>query len=379
MLPRLKKEEVNYSDFIAYFLNPKNNHALEDKFLKIFLQETINIYNDININEFPVHLIDILLTNLHDSKVIREFNLNDKGRPDIIILCESLKLAVIVEVKLFSKEGKNQTNNYYDGVGKYFDDLKYPLSSRIYIFLTPDGFEAENENFISLPYSALIEMFEILLKNENISDEVNYILLDFIDNVKGIIMRNDLIPLANDIYSQYGEIIDFIYKAGNNLLNSKDENWNETDFYYNIGECSYRDWDDYLKYGFISAGGGRKYSQPLKRLEPGNRIYAYYKGKGYLGVGIVKENAVPLLEYMYKDPNFSFDNLKAEKMNHDLHDRELSEWIVSVEWEKTREKNNPVFFKGIFANQNIVCKLTNKQKFTVEKLKKEFDINDAQQ
>ena len=41
------------------------------------------------------------------------------------------------------------------------------------------------------------------------------------------------------------------------------EPWNGQDFYVTVGEGPYRNWDDEIKYGYISAGGGRKYSSSV--------------------------------------------------------------------------------------------------------------------
>ena len=48
-------------------------------------------------------------------------------------------------------------------------------------------------------------------------------------------------------------------------------------WYVNVGEGPHRSWEDMRRYKFIGAGGGEKYSGPLSRLQPGNRIVAYQK------------------------------------------------------------------------------------------------------
>ena len=56
-------------------------------------------------------------------------------------------------------------------------------------------------------------------------------------------------------------------------------------FYVNVDEGDARSWDDFTRFGFVSAGGGRRYSNALKKLQPGNKIYAYQKGKGIRWAG----------------------------------------------------------------------------------------------
>ncbi len=50
--------------------------------------------------------------------------------------------------------------------------------------------------------------------------------------------------------------------------------------------------------GFVAAGGGRTYSGPLDKLEPGTRIYAYQKGAGYVGFGTVTEGPVMARDFV---------------------------------------------------------------------------------
>jgi len=38
------------------------------------------------------------------------------------------------------------------------------------------------------------------------------------------------------------------------------------------------------RYGYISSGGGKKYTSPLNQLFVGCRVFAYIPGTGYVGV-----------------------------------------------------------------------------------------------
>ncbi len=146
-------------------------------------------------------------------------------------------------------------------------------------------------------------------------------------------------------------------------------------WFVNIGEGIHRSWEDNRKYGFIAAGQGRKYSGPLKKLKSGDRIFAYLKSHGYLGLGEVVSEA-----QMAKD--FFVDTFQARlfdlplaqagiKENSD--DPEKSEWVIGVKWLNAFPKEKAKKFSGAFANQNIVCKL--RDPTTLEFLQNEFEIN----
>ena len=141
-------------------------------------------------------------------------------------------------------------------------------------------------------------------------------------------------------------------------------------WYVNVGQGPDRSWEDMRTLGFIAAGGGRTWSAALEKLSQGDRVYAYQKGHGYVGFGIVEEPAAlardvivdgqPLLQHQLAQPNLA----------HDKDDAELAEYAVLVSWRKAVSLNDAKTFSGVFANQNIVCRL--RDSATLEFLEKEF-------
>ena len=80
-------------------------------------------------------------------------------------------------------------------------------------------------------------------------------------------------------------------------VKSKKEPWNERDFYVSFGEGSHRWWTDACRYGFVTAGQGEWYSRTLSRLFEGARIFVNLPGTGYVGVGVVEDEVVPVTEF----------------------------------------------------------------------------------
>jgi hypothetical protein len=144
-------------------------------------------------------------------------------------------------------------------------------------------------------------------------------------------------------------------------------------WFVNIGDGPHRTWEDNRKYGFIGAGQGKKYSDALKRLTVGDKIYAYMKGWGYVGFGEVIQKAVMIKDFIvpeYNKPLLECD-LKAENPEENSDDEDLSEWVVGIKWVKSLPKEQAKTFAGVFANQNIVCKLKHDQ--TLRFVQKEFE------
>ena len=143
-------------------------------------------------------------------------------------------------------------------------------------------------------------------------------------------------------------------------------------WFVNVGEGQHRTWDDNVKFGFIGAGQGEKYSTPLQRLSVGDKIYAYQSGHGYVGFGEVTQRATMIRDFIVKESGVQLlkAGLKAQNANENSDNEELSEWVVGVKWFKTVPINKAKTFSGVFANQNIVCKLRHEQ--TLRFVQKEF-------
>jgi hypothetical protein len=145
-------------------------------------------------------------------------------------------------------------------------------------------------------------------------------------------------------------------------------------YFVNVGEGPNRNWDDCRQYGFLSAGQGERYGNAMKKLKPGDLVFAYMKGLGYVGFGTVTQPATMARDFVPvgSDKKLLDLPLKQPSMNENDDDPTLSEWVVGVKWEKTFERDQAKRFQGIFANQNIVCLL--RDTATVDFLRREFGI-----
>jgi len=69
--------------------------------------------------------------------------------------------------------------------------------------------------------------------------------------------------------------------------------------------------------------------------------------------------------------------LEAEASGHDEDDLQQCEFCVGVDWQKTYPLKEAKTFTGVFANQNIVCKLRDQK--TIDFLKRSFPLGDAEE
>lgn len=163
------------------------------------------------------------------------------------------------------------------------------------------------------------------------------------------------------------------------------EEWNGLDWSVNIGqdEENVRNWQDCMKFGFVAAGGGPKYKRFMERLPIGARIFAYIKGKGYVGVGEVVDTAVPAKDFisdaypdttlyeLYKRDSSLF---VASDFFHDIEDFDNCEYLTKVKWIDHKPEEKAYWEKNLRTNQNVVFQLTHS--FTIEKLTRFFDLTE---
>ncbi|MDB6151880.1 MAG: nuclease [Chthoniobacteraceae bacterium] len=169
--------------------------------------------------------------------------------------------------------------------------------------------------------------------------------------------------------------------ASTTKIKGEKEPWNG-EFYVSFGDTSSRSWNDAMKYGFISAGGGSWYSQTLKLLSPGDRIWVKIPKTGYVGVGLVKEAVQSVKDFKVvtaEGERPCLDVLQhANLYQQHANDPEKAEYFVKVDWLDTVPTQKAINEVGLFGNQNTVCQpLTPKWRHTVERLKTHFPNWDA--
>ena len=146
-------------------------------------------------------------------------------------------------------------------------------------------------------------------------------------------------------------------------------------YYVNVGEGYHRNWDDCRKYGFLSAGQHKKYSDPIRTLMKGDIVAGYFKGFGYVGIGRVKEQAVRVNDFKIDGKLLNTLDLKTPKIYNNC-DNKNSEFPIKIEWIKNVDRKNAKWKSkdGLFSSQLIKASLQGEPK-TIEFLEKEFDIN----
>ena len=169
--------------------------------------------------------------------------------------------------------------------------------------------------------------------------------------------------------------------ASERVVSGNKEPWNG-EYYCSFGEGVSRAWEEARKYGFFCAGGGSWYSNTLRLLQPGARIWVNAIGYGYVGIGIVRGVTTPADSFLVQTPEgerLALETLKKGTYHRDyLDDPSKCEYFIAVEWLQTLSLDQAVKEAGLFGNQNTVCRpKTPKWQATIEYLKTEFSSFDV--
>ncbi len=150
-------------------------------------------------------------------------------------------------------------------------------------------------------------------------------------------------------------------------------------YYVNVGESRSKNggrrWEECRQYGFLAAGQGAQWSDPLRELSKGDVVVAYLKGHGYVGIGQVLQEAVRPTEFMYKgkalDSYISRDNSLFRNC-----DNEKSDYLVTIGWKCSVERGDAYWKKnaGLFTAQRVKVNLQNQSK-TLDYVSEKFGID----
>jgi hypothetical protein len=133
--------------------------------------------------------------------------------------------------------------------------------------------------------------------------------------------------------------------------------WNGGDYYVLFGHDARRSWEDARAWGYVSAGGGMRWSRPLHRLQPGARVFVHHPPDGYVGVGRVLEPALPIADFTVtsegrKVPLIDIP-LHNDHIKDDADDPERSEYLVPVHWEWAVPVGDGFWVKGFFYRRGL--------------------------
>jgi uncharacterized protein len=147
-------------------------------------------------------------------------------------------------------------------------------------------------------------------------------------------------------------------------------------YYYNVGEGAHRNWDDYVQFGFISAGQGTRWKDSMLGFNPGDAFVAYLKKHGFVGVGRIKSKATMIRDVVIGDKPLLSLPLVCRKMNDNFDNADLSEYACLVEWIKTVPREHAKWRSNpkLYTTTHVRASLDGQQQ-TVDFIEQEFSVS----
>lgn len=197
------KQEVRHSDFMGWLLNPRQNHGIGDLFLRRFLQFAAHRSKPSLPMRSPV---DFGIWDLSDTTIKREAtDDNDRRRIDILVQSKINSFVCVIENKISAGEGDGQLKHYR----QRFKDVELLLP----IFLTIDGDEPSEDNYLSVSYRDVADLLDniVLRRGNAVSEEVRIAITHYVKMLRRhFVSDSELIKLAQTIYKKHQAALDYI-------------------------------------------------------------------------------------------------------------------------------------------------------------------------
>ena len=200
------RDELTLARSIRYFLDPSEYHGLGPKLLRNFLHELVVLKRE-KCADSEHSKLHIDLLPLERCLVHREVSLGEFGRADVVIDLPE-KLYCLVELKLYSSEGLEQTNRYDEFLQS---SVEHNHGIVLRCFLTPDGYSAQSDHFTSMSFEALKKIFNDDEVLSQVNSDNHFLLKHLIRWIKELCpMDDDLKQICRSVYAKFQKEIDLI-------------------------------------------------------------------------------------------------------------------------------------------------------------------------
>lgn len=213
---RISRTEIRHSNMLGWLLDPNENHGLGDSFLYGVISKVSHDMGTDNALQF-------LSSDLYSFNVRREWN-----HIDILLVSNQCKLVLAIENKVGSHEHNSngtsvsQLRTYKDVLQSQFKDY-----TKAFVYLTPDGDNPSDDDWMVLDYSDVLTVLENVYKSKScyLSGESSLLIKNYINNIKkNVIMDQELVNLCNSIYNKHRRALDLIFENRDDITSQVSNN-----------------------------------------------------------------------------------------------------------------------------------------------------------
>ena len=194
-------QEIRHSDFLAFLLNPRQNHGLGDVFTRRFIQKALQVPGA-PAGVSPIHL-DIW--DLDDIEVRREWQ-----GIDILLLDHAHHFATIVENKIYAAEQKGQLCRYWTTVSEHYPDWRI-----LGILLTLQARQPTDDRYVAVGYDTVLGLVASLAETRaaSLGPDVRTLMLHYTQMLRRHFLEDtEIVTLARSIYQKHQKALDKIFE-----------------------------------------------------------------------------------------------------------------------------------------------------------------------
>jgi hypothetical protein len=194
-------QEIRHSDFLAFLLNPRQNHGLGDVFTTRFLQKALQIPSaPVGVSPIDIHIWD-----LDDMEVRREWQ-----GIDILLLDHAHRFAVIIENKIYAREQKAQLCRYWTTVADH-----YPGWKILGVLLTLEAKPPTDDRYVAVGYDTVLGLVKSLAETTaaHLGPDVRALMLHYTEMLRRQFLEDpEIVTLARSIYHKHQRALDKIFE-----------------------------------------------------------------------------------------------------------------------------------------------------------------------
>ncbi|MEZ5277084.1 MAG: PD-(D/E)XK nuclease family protein [Opitutaceae bacterium] len=197
--------ELRHSHTLAWLLDPAQDHGLDDLFLQNWLIRIVHAAD--GVERPPLSPVEIDTWNLAAVEVRREWR-----SIDLLVLLthvDGAQWVVCIENKVGSMQHSDQLRRYRETI-----ETEFPKAAKqLFIFLTRDDEDPEDDAFISADYSQVTEALRDALqrRRNSIGAEPRLLMESYLRLLEERFMNDsEIARLARSIYRKHHRAIDVI-------------------------------------------------------------------------------------------------------------------------------------------------------------------------